>query len=760
MPALLALSSAATPRSPRSFLVHGHRLTAGLPPILGVEAEGEEGEGSQRERLARWIASRHRAAPGYDWHAIDSANLLASLDRAAAAAQARGPQPVWHERGPNNLTGSTAVTALRPDGKTLLVVTSQGGVFSGAPAPGVKAWARATDSLGGYLQGFLVSSPPETWIAAVSEIYDGRVYVSRNRGGAWSVPKGLPPLVDVYELVQDGGNRRIVYLLAEVRQGRDLLPILARSQDGGLSFAVVWTGSSYERPGLWTSRTGAGPLYLLSHGQLFASTDHGSSFSPLGAAAGSRTNIGILRGSEAGGPTLYAAVGSSYLPTDLAVSEDGGHTWENRYRFPAVYPLDFLFGGAMAASTRDPDLVLFGNQDGWRSTDGGRNFQRINDWPEYYGDPAGRLHADINGLQFVVYRGQEILLLSTDGGTYLSTDGGANVRNVTLSGLPNAQLYSTWSSAASPDLFLVGAQDQGFQKSAPARGARAGAPLGTAQLISGDYSGLTSASHDLTNVFAMYPTSQLAAGALVLFGAGGDPSSLVSASLPAMSSAGFFVASAADPDDPAAVYVAGDHIWRIHYEGSQRFMQTELPQSFSPDGTDYVSALAIAPADHGIWYAGTYEGHLWYSRDHGATWTESATTGEQLPYASNSTLAVSSSDPLTCFAGGSGYGTAPVLVTHDGGVHWDPLSNGLPSTVVWSLAFDGTPAPATQVLYAATEAGPYVLDAASSTWRSLHGGGAPTGRYFSVEGVPAAHLVRFATWGRGVWDYVPPPRGH
>jgi photosystem II stability/assembly factor-like uncharacterized protein len=163
--------------------------------------------------------------------------------------------------------------------------------------------------------------------------------------------------------------------------------------------------------------------------------------------------------------------------------------------------------------------------------------------------------------------------------------------------------------------------------------------------------------------------------------------------------------------------------------------------------------LAIAPTDHNVWYASTSEGHLWHSRDHGATWTESDVTGEHLLSNANGALLVSPSDPLTCFAGGSGYGSPPVLVTRDGGVHWSPLADGLPPTIVWSLAFDD---PATQTLYAATDAGPFVLDAGAAAWRSLLGGSSPVIPYFSVEGVPSAHLVRFGTFGRGVWDYVPP----
>lgn len=748
LPAQSGRPPAGEPPKPEDHLrqvrVRGRRWSPGLQMPPRGEEEEQDGE-SERERLARWIESRHRAAPGIDWAAIEAANLQAALAR--LAVKARGSQPVWHERGPVNMAGATALTALRPDGKTLLVASLLGGIFGGTP--GGKGWTRFTDSLGGYPQGFVVSSPPETWVVAV-EAWNARntnwVYVSRNRGASWSTAQGLPPLWRVYELLQDGGDRRTVYLLGATPGENDLLPVLARSRDGGLSFTVVYQGTSFEQPGLWTSRTGPGPLYMTSHGQLLVSTDHGDSFSPLGSM-GRDALYTVLRGSEAGAPTLYASVGDRGSPREeLFASEDGGRTWEKR--FTASISDQTLLGSSLVASSRNPDLVLFGFVDGWRSTDGGRNFTRINHWYDYYDDPANKLHADLRGLQFILYRGQETLFLPTDGGTYMSANGGASVSNISLKGLMNAQIYSTWSSASNPDLFLAGTQDQGLQRTIPPRGGRAGAPLSTVQWISGDYGNLTSASHDLSNVFAFYP------GLLNLLSPGGDSSSIVSVALPPMTAGSFFATAAADPDDPSTVYVAGDHIWKMQYLGGQDFAQTQLPQGFSPDGRDYVSALAIAPSDHDLWYAATFEGHLWYSRNHGATWTESATTRgpNNSFYASISALLVSTDDPFTCFAGGSGYGNPPVLVTHDGGASWSPLSEGLPSTLVWSLAFDN---PTKQTLYAATDAGPFVLNTASATWQSLLGGSAPVVPYFSVEGVPSAHLIRFGTFGRGVWDYVP-----
>jgi hypothetical protein len=733
----------------RTVVVHGHRLAFGLPPAAGDE-DGDGG-GSRRERLARWIARRHRAAPGYDWHAIEAANLQAALARVAAMDfdKAGAAKPVWHERGPVNQTGATALVALAPDNRTLLVATSQGGVFSGTP--GIRAWKRMTDTLNGDLHGFLVSPKPETWVAAVSDIQDSRVYVSRNRGATWSAAKGLPPLLGVFEMIQEGLDKRTIYLAAFAQDG--FSPIVARSRDGGLSFSVVWTGVGLDQPGIWTSRIAAGPLYLLSHGQLLISTDHGSSFTPVGQIDGPPLDFAVLRGSEAGAPTLYAAVGSQFIADSLYASDDGGLHWEKRFTLTGTnyYAFDDRVAGGLSASIQDPQLVLFGNADGFRSTDGGRTFDRINSWADYYGDPAGKLHADINGIQFLAYGGHEALLLSTDGGTFLSTDGGASVKNITQLGLPSGQFYGTWSSAANPDLFLAGSQDQGLQLSMPVRG-RAGAALSNVQLISGDYAGLTAASQDLSHVFALYPTSTAAAGFVALID--GNDGSLITAPLPAFAHSGFFATSAADPDDAESVYVAGDHIWKIQHRGGEDFAQTQLPQDFSGSRGDFVSALAIAPSDHAVWYVTTVDGHLWHSGDHGVTWTESDITRSQAPTGSNGALAVDPGDPLTCYAGGSGYGNPPLWVTHDGGATWSGLDHGLPSTTVWALAFDGL---ASKALYAATEAGPYVLDA-SSTWRSLLRGGAPVGRYLSVEAVPSAKLVRFGTWSRGIWDYVVPPR--
>lgn len=203
----------------------------------------------------------------------------------------------------------------------------------------------------------------------------------------------------------------------------------------------------------------------------------------------------------------------------------------------------------------------------------------------------------------------------------------------------------------------------------------------------------------------------------------------------------------ADPGDPEAVYYADRWIWRMR-RAETGWASEMLPHDFGPAG-DSVTAFAISPADPSRWYAGTANGRLWHSRDGGRTWASEGA----LDFLFVSDVLPSPTDPDVCYVAGSGYSDGtPVYRTLDGGTTWEPHAEGLPQTLVRALGFDD---PSRQTLYAATNAGPFRYDEASGAWSNILGTQAPLTTYMDVEGVPAEGVVRFATYGRGIWDFSP-----
>src|SRR5204863_4497522 len=122
-----------------------------------------------------------------------------------------------------------------------------------------------------------------------------------------------------------------------------------------------------------------------------------------------------LAGSEAGGPTLYAALHVPGGAWELRRSNNGGRTW---LRLPDIDD----FWGILEASIGDPMLVTKGGLEMFRSTNGGSTWTLVNPWWAYYGSPADTLHADHMGADVVMLAGQETWFIGTDGGLYRSDD--------------------------------------------------------------------------------------------------------------------------------------------------------------------------------------------------------------------------------------------------------------------------------------------------------------------------------------------------
>ncbi|MBZ0267819.1 hypothetical protein K8I85_06660, partial [bacterium] len=682
----------------------------------------------------------HRTPPGVDWRAVERANGLARMQaRAAMAADGtfRRAGVRWVEIGSRNLAGRMHAAALSVDGDSLYAGSSRGGVWK-ADKSG-NGWRPLGDNLWGGAHSLAVAGPPET-VTRLTD--DGVVHYTEDGGATWHVPAGtLENIVEGERLRTDPANPNRVYLMVR-KQTVGNVGKLYRSDDGGRSYTRI---RSLVPPGdIWIDRVDGGRLWLLEGGTLLHTDDGGATWVTGGSLPVSGLSRVVLVGSEAGAPTFYAAVQSGGA-WNLYRSTDAGATWSWRHAVDD-------FWETLGSSIGDPDLVLFGGVELWRSTNGGSSFAKVNGWGDYYGDPANRLHADLPGLDVVWDGAQEMHFIATDGGLYRSDDAAATVSNLSLAQLRVSQYYDTHTSVNDPSLVLAGAQDQGYQR---AGGGGSGSLLDFDQLISGDYGHLTSSDGTHGWVFSVYP-------GFVLVQDGEIAPSLGTLDFPAGENHSWMPYVLADPDDADSFYFCGNHI--VHYRHIlSSWIRTASAQDLTANGGSYTTALAISPLDGDARITVTDSGLLWFSTDGGDTWTMSGDTGPSAHYFYGTALEFSPTAPGEAVVAGSGYGGPAAYRTTDGGVTWTAIGDGLPSTLVYDIAYEPGGGGA---VHAATENGAYRLDPQTDGWEWLDDADSPLTTYWSVEAVPAADVMRYGTYGRGIWDYglalpevaVPEPR--
>ena len=330
---------------------------------------------------------------------------------------------------------------------------------------------------------------------------------------------------------------------------------------------------------------------------------------------------------------------------------------------------------------------------------------------------------------------------------YRSLDSMASVENLSLDGLRVSQYYSTLTSLADPEHLAAGSQDQGYQLSlAPAA---AGTIKDFQQVIGGDYGHLRSGTGTFEYVFGSYPF-------LLLVMVGTQPSIPVIENIPPGEFHAWLPPLEPDPADPKNVLWCGERIWLYVKDASANDWTPQLysAQSFAASPQEYISAFAFSPLQPSRAYLATSAGRLFVSNDTGVTWTQSVSGGPIENFAFSTAIHPSELDPELVYVGGSGYSSASVLRSQDGGVTWGAWEEGLPDTLVYSLAEapDGS-----GTLFAGTEQSAYRRSASGAGWVEITGAAAPVTTYWSVEAVPAADAMRFGTHGRGVWDYAHTP---
>ena len=723
--------------------------------IMPEPIEDKISEDPEKKHLREeWIEQMHLTAPGVDWREMDKQTRLElyqkrlpALQQARAAGLKSGALESiadgvltgrWLEKGSKNLAGRTHCSDIDFENERLYVASDGGQIWTATPDG--RDWVSLSDPYRIDNIQFLRVFPNDqggTRILVANRRM--QMHYTDDMGTTWKTAIGLEGYAQYDQLRAVSQADGTIYILGY----RNSALYLFRSTDLGSSFTrIVRLMSKSNKSDLWTDRFGKDTVFMISQNQVYYLEDSTQFVKmgdvPTSFGSGEVQQIQLAGTTAEGKNRLYAMYRIEGSSRFYGMKDDGIN-WEARGSSNEGPFMDNSF----TVSTTNHRLLGFGGVEAYYSELGGISWTSVNGWGEYYGDMVGKLHADIPEIEFFkTPDGREITYISTDGGTYLSSDQMKTVTNVSLKDLNISQYYSTYTHRTRNEIVYAGAQDQGFQRSLSALNGIAEFE----QIISGDYGHIVSGDGGVSlwtvyPGFAMYLPDAAGDGGLTMWDFAGDNHFWMP---PLM----------ADPYNPKRVWLAGgttntgNHLWMLEWNnGSIR--PTEHQYDFSGNTGAWISSMAYSPINRDYRYVLNSHGVFYVSSDRGTTWTASTNRGPGSHYFYGNAIVPSPKDINTIYLAGSGYSGSSVWVSRDGGVTFEPMSNGLPNTLIYEMTCneDGS------LLFAASEVAPWVYVKSEDQWYDLSGIGAPQQTWWSVDYVPSLKTARFGTYGRGIWDF-------
>ncbi len=723
-----------------------------------------EADPEYKLKRLQWIEEMHRVEDGINWKIIEKENRTLkrnqrqqiiienmknnTLDKILneeiiADGWLKGK---WIEKGSNNQAGRI-MTADIDSNRNLIYLISAGGNVWRSGLNG-ENWTCLNDrnSFGGSMIKVVKQNNYNRIIVASNSNF----YYTEDEGLTWNEAKGFEQLQKWGWIVRAVMNKKnnVIYAIGVEWDWINWNPITVfyRSDDLAESFIRLreYYPDNSNFMDLWTDNSS---VFFIHKDSVFILTEPSNDF-PTPIIANFPFDITkvkriLMRGTNINGKVyLYSVLRTSTSPSEhFFISVDSGKTWDKRGTL--------TFGpftlNSFAVSSIDSNMIFYGGVELFKSTDQGISWYKINDWWAYYKEPENLLHADIPAVDiFKINDKEELILISTDGGIYKSYDACETVKNISLLGLNVSQYYSVRTSELYPAIIYAGSQDQGFQRCT----LDSATVLGFSQIISGDYGHIASSNGGIT-LWTVYPTF-----ALLYQNAHNDQ---IQSYFWNFKGNGYqwLPPIVSDPYNPLKAYLTGGG-----ENGDSKICELELVEdnikhkwldfNFASDGESKLASIAISKLNPELFFAITRNGKFYYSSDRGKNWTKNEEfSGPTNHYFYGTKILPSNINENIIFLGGSGYSNPAAFKSTDGGKTFYPINDGLPKTLIYDMALSTDE----KFIFAATETGPYVYITDINRWFDMAGLNAPDQIYWSVEFIPYKNIVRFGTYGRGIWDF-------
>lgn len=717
-----------------------------------IHENGEDGD-SYAARM-RWIDLMH-GGENSNWKEIEAQNQETlyqewlkmtpsnrSNDEYVADGLLLGR---WVEGGSVNNAGNIMAVDFDPETEEVYAVGGGGPMFK-SDISGTE-WTLVNDKLRfstDLIKVFNLQNNTKRIISAIN----GIPHYSDDSGKVWIKSTGVTPTNDGHIYHSQSTKDGIVFFLGKKDYWSNIR--VYASFDFGLTYTALKTFTTSDTRNIAMTLDGVSDqIYVIeqiatNQSNLFKFNKSNKQLglhianTPIGFGAEGRANLQVATVKDSVYMYLYNNENRFY------VSKNGGNSWTSNITLPAS-PWDM----GLYVCPSDPEKMFFGEVDAFRSLNGGFGWQRVNHWWEYYGDIYTQLHADMMTMkEFRDKSGKPFILNGNHGGLYYSDDYGKTHSNIGIIGLNVSQYYDVRTFPADPYYVFAGSQDQGQQRGFLTNEG----PSELEQNISGDYGHIefTGNGKSLWSVYpggsiGFYSNPKTQSGPIAGYEINSKNETVwIPPIMPGPDPSKNIVIAAGGSVNPNST---GSHLIQLEYTGNE-IKATELPYNFASSGGQ-ISAMAIDHFDPNKWYVATTNGQFYRSTNGGQNFSRTASMLSESHYLYGSCILPSKVKENVIYLSGNGYNFKPVYRSTNGGQTFQSFSTGLPSTMVFNIVANDDES----LLFAATEAGPYVYIAAKERWYSLHGQFTPNQTYWSVEYVSAINTARFGTYGRGLWDF-------
>ncbi len=750
------------------------------------EGEGEKGPAApdrawEQDYLRTMDPALGRPTPEALIPVMTSMRAQAGIDLAPGA-----PQAPWVERGPNNVGGRTRALVWDPNdvnGKKVWAGGVNGGVwYNNDITSAASSWVNVNDFWDNIAVTCIAFDPvdPSIMYAGTGEGFTANgtssargagIWKSSNGGNTWTQLISTSAFYWVNDIVvrDEGGSFGVVYaaISGQYHAGEwhgNGAQGVHRSADGGSSFINV----SPDIPGQSNKLVAAdleiganNRIWAGSKANSYSGSDRGGGrifYSDNGNNWTVSHSVSVTNGkgrvaiacAPSDSNTVYALVESDNQLTAIVKTTDYGANWsgvnEPSDADNGIPNTDFTRGQAwydlvVAVDPNNPNVLIAGGVDLFRSTNGGSSWSQISKWSN--NNNLGSLscsevHADQHAILFKPGSSSTVIF-GNDGGVFYSSSISTSASNdVIFMRNKDYNITQFYSCAIHPgsgsNIFLAGSQDNGTQRFSSA------GPNSTTEVTGGDGAFCFIDQDDPNIAISSYVYNRYYRST--------NSGQTFPIDLMDDANTGKFI-NVADYHDADNVLYSGKgsgSIWRVRNITST----PSSPETITVSGmSDDASAIRCSPYSSTV-FVGSDVGTLFRITSANGSYNVTEITGGSMPAGSVSCIEIGADDDellVTFF----NYGVVSVWYTSNGGSNWTNKEGNLPNMPVrWALF---NPNNRDEVILA-TDLGVWStnnLNSSSPSWNSSSSGLANT-RVDMLQLRDSDQMVIAATHGRGLFS--------